>query len=278
MVNKEELEQIISVSNHWFAELCPRIIWYLDNTLLHFKTYMKKISTVSSIALASVILFPLFAYAQVSQVGQGFTSLGQLVDTFTSTVVKALGTLFLAAAVVAFFYGIVQYIWGLREGNGEKAKAGSTFMVWGIVALFVMFSVWGIIYYFQGIFGIQGQNNIVIPKVQIGTTLQNNTSNAAANAGLGTAGSNGSIGGGTTNTGSGSGSSGYRCTPGYECTLSGGGIGLCDSSGLVCVSNTASSNSGDAICVAYGDGTGCTTSTGLSGVCVGGICTPNNNN
>lgn len=146
---------------------------------------MKKIFSTRTVITCAMIALPAIVFAQGPQVTQGFTTLGGLINSFTSTVVKALGSLFLAAAVVAFFYGIVQYIWALREGNGEKAKAGSTFMVWGLVALFVMFSVWGIIWYFQGIFGIQGQTNVVIPQVQIGGVSTNGSNSNGSNLPVG---------------------------------------------------------------------------------------------
>ncbi len=45
-------------------------------------------------------------------------------------------------AVVCFFYGVAKFIWGEGQGKDEGKKV----MVWGIVGLFVISSVWGIIY------------------------------------------------------------------------------------------------------------------------------------
>jgi hypothetical protein len=70
--------------------------------------------------------------------------------------------------MVAFFFGIVQFIWGTRDGDPTRAKNGKNFMLWGLIALFVMFSVWGIITYVQQIFGVT-QNTITIPTIQINT-------------------------------------------------------------------------------------------------------------
>lgn len=96
---------------------------------------------------------PYVVLAQNSaNVSQGITTLASLIDTFTNTVVKSLATLFLALALLAFFYGIVKYIWGMREGKAEEVKNGNQFMTWGLVALFIMFSVYGIIKLGQGIF------------------------------------------------------------------------------------------------------------------------------
>jgi hypothetical protein len=93
---------------------------------------------------------------QGQQALQAFSTIGGLIRSFNANIVQGLGTLALSAAVVVFFFGIVEYIWGVRSGDAGKTKTGNTFMVWGLVGLFVMFSVWGIIYFAQSIFGIQG--------------------------------------------------------------------------------------------------------------------------
>jgi hypothetical protein len=122
---------------------------------------MKKIFT--SLGIISLSL-PLIASAQDAT--GGLTSIGSLVRTFTTSVVQAVGILMLTIAVVAFFYGIVRYIWGIREGEAAKIQEGGRFMTWGLIALFVMFSVWGIITYAQNILGIKGQTTITIPDIK----------------------------------------------------------------------------------------------------------------
>jgi hypothetical protein len=131
----------------------------------------RTIKKISFAFLLSVLPFSLYAQG-VALVSNGFTNIGGLINSFTTNVVQALGTLALAAAVVVFFFGIVEYIWGVRNGDGAKAKTGSTFMIWGLVALFVMFSVWGIIYFAQTLFGIQGINSLDQLNNQRRTTSQ----------------------------------------------------------------------------------------------------------
>jgi hypothetical protein len=107
---------------------------------------MKKIPTLSLFFLTSFVLLSSFAFAQSSMnVSSGIDNLGGLISRITGSVVKSLGQLFMAGAMVVFFYGIVQYIWGLRQGDSGKTKIGNSFMIWGLVALFVMFSVYGIV-------------------------------------------------------------------------------------------------------------------------------------
>ena len=59
------------------------------------------------------------------------------------------GYLLIAFAVVIFLWGVFQFI---RAGGDEKTQAGKEFMFWGIVGLFVMVSVWGIVAILQNTF------------------------------------------------------------------------------------------------------------------------------
>ena len=43
-----------------------------------------------------------------------------------------------------FFWGLAKYI-GVSAGSEEAAKEGKRVMVWGVVALFIVSSIWGII-------------------------------------------------------------------------------------------------------------------------------------
>ena len=74
-----------------------------------------------------------------------------LVNTFTATIVASLSTLIVSSAVLMFFYGVIQFLMAKRQGDGDGIKNGNKFMTWGLVALFVMFSVYGIIKLAQSI-------------------------------------------------------------------------------------------------------------------------------
>ena len=93
---------------------------------------MKKTALITSLFFA----LPLLASAQ------------QLVPIFNLVtslrgIVNSLIPLLIAAALVAFFWGLVRYIWGSTSKAG-KAN-GRSIMIAGIASLFVMISVWGII-------------------------------------------------------------------------------------------------------------------------------------
>lgn len=90
------------------------------------------------IILAAIVLVPGLAYAQsLSNLETLLRSIGRLISLALPIVV--------AIALLAFFWGLVKFIFA-----GEEAKKeGQHLMIWGLVALFVMVSVWGIIGFFQ---------------------------------------------------------------------------------------------------------------------------------
>lgn len=132
---------------------------------------MKKSSFIPVFVFAALVTIPYSAFADVvADTSHGIGTFATLINNVTDNVVSALATLFLSLALVVFFYGIVQYIWGRQQGNGDKVKVGNDFMTWGLVALFVMFSVYGIIKLGQNIFGFKDVSTIEIPRIRFNTS------------------------------------------------------------------------------------------------------------
>ncbi len=63
--------------------------------------------------------------------------------TQAQNILTRLVPLFISAAVVLFLYGVLTYI--LAGGDEEKRTAGRQTMIYGIIAIFVMVSVWGLV-------------------------------------------------------------------------------------------------------------------------------------
>lgn len=69
--------------------------------------------------------------------------------------IEAVGSLVKLALPVAVGLGLLAFLWGLaqfifRVGGDEKAvEEGKRIMKWGLLALFVMVSVWGIVIFMQ---------------------------------------------------------------------------------------------------------------------------------
>jgi hypothetical protein len=84
-------------------------------------------------------------------------AIGRLINTALPIVI-ALGLLF-------FFYGLALFIF--KSGDPEEQKKGRSIMIWGVVALFVMVSVWGLVRFLNTAFGVQQENRPqVVPSVQ----------------------------------------------------------------------------------------------------------------
>lgn len=140
--------------------------------------YMKKSFLAACASVTSLSILSVFAQGTTAQdVSAGINTFSGLINLITTTIVKSAGTLLLAIAVVAFFFGIVRYIWGLQKGDTNETKNGQQFMIWGLVGLFVMFSVYGIIKFGQGIlFNGRDINTITIPDINLGGSSMGNPS------------------------------------------------------------------------------------------------------
>lgn len=109
-------------------------------------------------------------------------------DSITNNVLTSAGTLLMTAAFMLFFYGVVTFIYGRVTGSGDlkDIEKGKEFMLWGLIALFVMVSVWGIIKLAQDMLGVKG-NEIKIQAVQFGTmNTGSNDTNSNSSSGVGT--------------------------------------------------------------------------------------------
>ena len=67
-----------------------------------------------------------------------FLELSQLVVLILDNATAVL----IVAGIVIYFYGISTNIMSFSEEGGEKAKA---YFFWGVIVLFVMVSIWGIL-------------------------------------------------------------------------------------------------------------------------------------
>ncbi len=108
-----------------------------------------------TLTLVAFYTFPFVAFAQTP------TNLTGLIS-FAGDIANRLIPLLIAVALVVFFWGLVQYIWG---ANKEKAAGPKNIMVAGLLGLFVMVSVWGIIRIAQNTLGVNNQAPISIPQV-----------------------------------------------------------------------------------------------------------------
>lgn len=108
-----------------------------------------RLITVSVPALLVASLLPMMA---------GAVTLGHTLKVL-SDLVNGLIPIVLALTVLIFFWGLAMYLWD--AGNAEKKGQGIQIMVMGVVALFVMVSIWGIIGVLQQTFKVDQSKPIV---------------------------------------------------------------------------------------------------------------------
>lgn len=110
---------------------------------------MRKLTAINIVS-ASVLLAPALA----SAVG--------LLDTLVTVnrFLNGLIGVIITIAIIVFFWGLVRYLTDV----GEKKHEGLIMMFYGLIAIFVMVSIWGIIHLLQNTFQITGQNQAIIPQ------------------------------------------------------------------------------------------------------------------
>ncbi len=102
---------------------------------------MKKIAIIG---VAS--LLPVFASAQdLSNIQTLVQSIGNIIN-IAIPIVFALAMLF-------FFWGLAKYILGSEHDKDAAKKT----MIWGVVALFVMAAVWGLVSFISRAVGVNSQ-------------------------------------------------------------------------------------------------------------------------
>ncbi len=85
-----------------------------------------------------------------------------LLNYTTCMIGKSVIPLIFALAVAMFVWGVVQYV--INSGEEAKKAQGRQFMLWGIIALVVMVSVWGIVGIIGKTFNVD--NNGFIPQLK----------------------------------------------------------------------------------------------------------------
>jgi len=104
---------------------------------------MKK---VVKIVAGSLWALPFMAFAQTSNLNY----ISTLIDD-ANGLLDQLVVLLIALAVVWFIWNVIKYTMSDDEEKKGQAKGQ---MIWGIIAIAVIVSIWGLVAILQGIFGV----------------------------------------------------------------------------------------------------------------------------
>lgn len=99
---------------------------------------MKKIALI-----VGALALPLTSFAALENLKDLTNDVGSIIDTLIPIV--------FTLALLGFFYGLVKYIFGAEHDKDQAKKT----MIWGIVALFVMAAVWGLVNFLGDAVGVE---------------------------------------------------------------------------------------------------------------------------
>ena len=121
--------------------------------------------TISSLtrrlAVATILLLPGVAFAQTTP----NTSVVLGIFQSAKNTINNILIIVFALALLVFGWGVVKYI--SSAGNPEKEKEARRFLWWGVIGVFVLASVFGLVNFIGTYFGVgQDRAKIKIPSVQ----------------------------------------------------------------------------------------------------------------
>lgn len=98
-----------------------------------------------------------FAVAPFMASAAAANSLSDLLAIFVS-IISALMPFIVALAVLYFIWGVFQFV--AAAGDEEARTAGRDKMIYGIIGIFVMVSVWGLVNLLGGTFGLNSTSQL----------------------------------------------------------------------------------------------------------------------
>lgn len=102
---------------------------------------IKKYKVISAVLAA---LSPIAALAATT-INAAVTTIGNIIDLVVP--------ILMVIASVVFIWGIITYI--LAAGNDDRKKEAKSLILWGLVALFVIVAMWGLVQILGKTFGVE---------------------------------------------------------------------------------------------------------------------------
>jgi TRAP-type mannitol/chloroaromatic compound transport system permease large subunit len=112
---------------------------------------------ISKLATALLISTPVLVSAQ--KIGAPLMETANLFKSLVNTLNSVMPIL----AVLVFAMGVVWYVWKKMTGGEVENKV----LLWGVIALAILFSLSGIIKLMQNIIGASGSSALVAPVVVV---------------------------------------------------------------------------------------------------------------
>ena len=111
---------------------------------------------MKKVILVALAITPVFAFAALDNISGLVEAIGRMV---TKTIPIVFGII-----VIAFFWGLVKFIFA--QGNEEAKGEGKKIMLWGLIALFIAASIWGLVTFARTSLGVGSETEIIVPTVR----------------------------------------------------------------------------------------------------------------
>jgi hypothetical protein len=114
-----------------------------------YKNFIIAINSVTAFLVTTRVAF---AQQTSTACSNAMNNLGDIFNYATCLLKKSVIPLLVTVALVAFMYGVVEYI--INGDDENKRKEGRKYILWGIISLFVMLGIFGILQVLGNTFGI----------------------------------------------------------------------------------------------------------------------------
>ena len=122
----------------------------------------KKLTFISPIAIYLILPSISFgANCNMSNLGTLKDLIINVINCFLNPIVALL----VSFSVVIFLWGVFKFI--KSAGDEKNKQGGKELMFWGIIGIFVIVSLWGLVAIFQGTFQFSGNENIIPRKIPL---------------------------------------------------------------------------------------------------------------
>lgn len=121
---------------------------------------MKRIKFILGSLFGTLSFVPALAFAAAGDVP--LTSLGSALQSIQG-LMNMVVPMLIGLAIIAFLYGVLRFVFNASD-EGKRAE-GRQFMIWGIIGIVVMVSVWGLVAFVQGSFGLDRGARISYPQI-----------------------------------------------------------------------------------------------------------------
>lgn len=132
---------------------------------------LQKIARVGVVVPLIVLAVAMFAPQVTLALGEVIPDEPQINDvpvrnltTLVANVLDAVVPIVITLALIYFIWGLAEYI--LAAGDPEKKSEGKTRMIYGVIALFVIVSIWGLVGFLGNVLGVGQGGTAPTPNVQ----------------------------------------------------------------------------------------------------------------